>query len=192
MLGPVFVRDDDLTLRTVEREDLEFLQRWRNDPDLRDALGFTHPTTADEVERQYERWTVEADDALSLLVCLEHGGAPRGPLDTASGDAVEPVGHVALFDVEDDHGELAYWLVPDHHGRGHATRAVSAVLDHAFDALGLHRVHAKVFGHNAASQGFLESLGFTREGVLRDHAFRRGGYVDEHRFGLLAAEWHER
>jgi RimJ/RimL family protein N-acetyltransferase len=192
MPGPVFARDGDLTLRTLERDDLEFLQRWQNSPELRDALGFTTPTTADGVEQQYERWTVEADDDLNLLVCLEHGAAPRGPLDTASGDAVEPVGHVALFDVDHDHGELAYWLVPDHHGMGYATRAVSLVLDHAFDTLACHRVVAKVFDYNDASQALLESLGFTREGRFREHVFRFGEYHDEHRFGLLAREWHER
>ncbi|MFC5971849.1 GNAT family N-acetyltransferase [Halomarina salina] len=181
MPGPVFLRDDEVTLRTVERDDLDFLQRWQNAPELRDSLGYTVPTTTDEMEQQYEEWTVEMDKGLSLLVCLD--GDDEGP---------ERIGHVALFDVAYDRGELGYWLVPDHHGEGYGTRVASLVLDHAFDTLALHRVVAKVFGYNDASQALLDSLGFAREGLFREHVFRFGEYQDEVRFGLLAHEWRER
>lgn len=202
MPGPVFTRDDDLTLRTVEREDLDFVRRWHNDPALRDAVGFTGPLTADGVERQYEQWTVDADRDLNLLVCLERADGSgrddereerpgRGDDGTAD-DRTERVGSVALFDVDRDRGELAYWLVPAHRGEGYGSRAAALVLDHAFETYGLHKVVAKVSERNAASQALLDSLGFEREGVLRERVFRRGKYRDQHRFGLLAREWFER
>jgi len=43
MPGPVFASGDRVALHTVEEEDLPFLQRWRNHPDVRTPLTDTDP-----------------------------------------------------------------------------------------------------------------------------------------------------
>lgn len=173
MPGPAFLHGDRLTLRTVEREDIEFIQRARNDPETRDFSGFRKPNNREQVERFYEEYVAADNGDTNLLICLDN----------------EPIGGMALFEVEADHGQVAYWLVPDEHGEGYATEAVSLLLDHAFRTRGLHRVYARVFEFNDASQGLLEKLGFTQEGRLREHTFCRGSHQDVLHYGLLAREW---
>lgn len=175
MPGPVYISGDRVDLRVTEREDVEFLQRARTDPDLRTPLTFTVPRTREQVEEFYEN-TISADnDDANFLVCREGED--------------DPIGEASLFRVEDDHAEVAYWLLPEARGEGYATEAVSLLLDYAFDTRGLHRAHARVVDFNDESWKLLERLGFVEEGRLRDHVFLDGEYRDVLFYGLLREEW---
>jgi len=61
--------------------------------------------------------------------------------------------------------ELGYTLARDAWGRGYATEIGSALVAHAFEALGVPRVMAQVEPENAASRRVLEKLGMTERGV---------------------------
>jgi [ribosomal protein S5]-alanine N-acetyltransferase len=61
--------------------------------------------------------------------------------------------------------ELGYTLARDAWGRGYATEMGSALVTHAFEALGVPRVMAQVEPENAASRHVLEKLGMTERGV---------------------------
>jgi ribosomal-protein-alanine N-acetyltransferase len=71
------------------------------------------------------------------------------------------------------------------------TEAVSAVLDHCFDHLQVHRVEATTNPENLASRQFLEGLGFRFEGGPMRGRLRTsdGRSLDALMFGLLAPEW---
>ena len=43
MPGPVFLEGDHITLRTIEEEDLEFLQEAITDPQVRRSIGGSTP-----------------------------------------------------------------------------------------------------------------------------------------------------
>ena len=85
--------------------------------------------------------------------------------------------------------EIGYTVAPERQGRGYATEAVRAVLDHLFRVRGLHRVSAECDARNLASARLLERVGFTREGLLRQHTWIKNEWTDDLLFGLLAAEW---
>jgi RimJ/RimL family protein N-acetyltransferase len=173
MPGPVFAEGERVELRTVEREDVEFVQRVQLDPGTRTHLGFVHPKSKEQVETFYENTIAATNGDTNLLVC----------------DDGEALGAVDLFDVEHDHGTVAYWLAPDARGEGYATEGLSLLLDYAFDTRGLHHVVAEVFEFNDASRALVERLGFEQEGRLREHVFARGEYHDVVQYGLLAEEW---
>jgi ribosomal-protein-serine acetyltransferase len=101
------------------------------------------------------------------------------------------VGAVSLFiDDSAQSAELGYWIDAGFEGRGLVTRAVRAVLGHAFGPLGLQRVELRTTPANQRSRGVAGRLGFTQEGVLRCAAAFPGGRQDELVYGLLASEWH--
>lgn len=83
--------------------------------------------------------------------------------------------------------EVGYWLFVDARGRGVATRAVAAMLEHAF-ANGICRVEAHVRVGNAASERVLKRLGFEREGVKRRFLRHGDERVDAGLFARLADE----
>jgi ribosomal-protein-alanine N-acetyltransferase len=100
------------------------------------------------------------------------------------------IGASGLNDVNAEHGrgELGYWLLPEHWGRGVATECVGAVLEHAFGAMGLHRVGADVEVDNHASRRLLGRLGFLLEGVRRGCERKRGAHIDLMYYGRLASD----
>ncbi len=93
------------------------------------------------------------------------------------------------LDVRNRRGEIGYALARERWGKGLMTEALTALLDYAFTALGLHRVEADVDPENAASLRLLERLGFTREGVLRERWLVGGRAHDSVMLGLLGREW---
>jgi RimJ/RimL family protein N-acetyltransferase len=59
--------------------------------------------------------------------------------------------------------ELGYRLGQPYWGRGYATEAARAWVDHGFDELGLERIIAVSHPENVASQRVLEKIGMQRE-----------------------------
>lgn len=190
MPGVVFERGDRVTLRTIEREDAEHLQRGRNHPDVAAPLGMPLPENESQVEETIEEW-VEGDDSVNLFVCLDGGGEADGgeAADEERGDDPTPVGMVNVMKLHWDRPLLSYWLLPEYQGDGYATEAVTVLLDYFFDTHYRRGVQARVFSHNDPSQQLLERLGFEREATLREHQFIEGVYRDELVFGLLREEW---
>lgn len=171
-----------ITLRTLEREDVPFLQRAYANPELRYPLG----TPLENRDRLEERLEDESEDR--FLVCLD--GDDAGPGQPEEGD-VEPIGMIAVEDADWKRPELVYWLVPEVHGDGYGKEAVSLVVEYVFRVYDTPAVGAGVYASNDASRGLLESLGFTEEGVVRNHRFVDGEYRDLVQYGLLRREWRE-
>jgi RimJ/RimL family protein N-acetyltransferase len=104
------------------------------------------------------------------------------------------IGTCTLFRIDRDHrrGEIGYILRRDHWGRGLANEALSALLDHAFGALGLHRLEADIDPRNTESIRLVERLGFKKEGHLRERYFLASEIQDSLIYGLLAPDWRSR
>jgi ribosomal-protein-alanine N-acetyltransferase len=85
-------------------------------------------------------------------------------------------------------GYLGYWIDRSVAGRGMASLAVALVCDHAFGAVGLHRVEADIRPENLPSQRLVERLGFTREGLLRRYLDIDGDWRDHISYALLAED----
>jgi RimJ/RimL family protein N-acetyltransferase len=104
--------------------------------------------------------------------------------DTSTG---ETLGGAALhhFDPMRDVIELGYWLFVPARGRGVATRAVEAMVAHAFGS-GVYRTEAHVRIGNTASERVLDRAGFVREGIRRGVLRHEGERVDATLFSKLA------
>lgn len=87
--------------------------------------------------------------------------------------------------------EIGYWIGTGHQGRGLVTRAAAAVIDYAFDEMGLDFVALQAAVDNRPSQAVAERLGFRREGTLRHSYAYAAGILDHAVYGLLAEEWRE-
>ena len=85
-------------------------------------------------------------------------------------------------------GYLGYWIDRSVAGRGMASLAVALVCDHAFGAVGLHRVEADIRPENRPSQRLVERLGFQREGLLRRYLDIDGAWRDHVSYALLAED----
>jgi RimJ/RimL family protein N-acetyltransferase len=85
--------------------------------------------------------------------------------------------------------EIGYWLGVKHWGKGYATEAVRAVIDHAFTDLDCETLQSAARVTNPASRRVLEKCGFqwTGAGLLRIRALSSSAPID--RFRLDRGLW---
>jgi len=163
--GPVeFLTGERLYLRPIEAEDLPFIRRWANDPEVRRLTGEALPMSKAGADEFLERVRQDKERVWFVVVLKEN--------DRVIGEA----GLLRMFhpwrntDLSIIIGDQDAW------GKGYGTEAILLLLDYAFGYLGFHRVSVGVVGFNERALRFYEKVGFRREGIQRD------GYYYDHAF----------
>ena len=88
--------------------------------------------------------------------------------------------------------EVGYILHPGHWGRGLATEALTAVIDHVMTTRDIDAVTADVDPANAASIRLLTRLGFEQTGAASRTWLVGGVWMDSLYFGLNRDRWKSR
>lgn len=70
------------------------------------------------------------------------------------------IGEVSNFQIEENHGELGFWLGEPHWRKGYMTEAIEIMLDYCFYDLGLTKVWCGCFEENIPSRKLQEQAGF--------------------------------
>src|SRR5262249_31166615 len=87
--------------------------------------------------------------------------------------------------------EWGFALACEFWGTGAVIVGATLVLDFAFTVVGSHRLEARSAMVNGRGNGALRKLGARREGVLRKSFLRKGEYLDQALWTILAEEWLE-
>jgi RimJ/RimL family protein N-acetyltransferase len=160
-------------LRPFRASDAESLARHANDLEvwrnLRDA--FPHPYTLADAESYI---ALASARPVPTSLAIDVGGSAVGGIALRPGTDIERIA-----------AELGYWLGRPYWGRGIVTDAVRLMTAHAFDTLGLVRVFAVPFAHNAASARVLEKAGYAREGIMRRSAVKEGVVLDQYLYAAV-------
>jgi len=150
--------------------------RIANDPELRGLTGGIRPMSRCEAEAWLDRVRADANRLWFAVVLHE-------------GDRV--IGEAGLLRIchEWRTADMSMILADQEHwGKGLGSEAANLLIEHAFDAMGLHRLAVGVVGFNARALRFWESLGFRREGVQRDGYYHGGRFHDFVMMSLLAGD----
>ena len=146
-----------LVIRRFRLEDAGFVLRLLNEPSFIENI-------ADKGVRTREQAVAYLRDG-PLASYRDHG---HGLYLVAGRDTLEPMGMCGLVRRDYlDAPDLGYAFLPEFVGRGYASEACAAVLDHGRRDLGLARFLAIVSPGNRRSTGLLERLGFGRRGLVR-------------------------
>lgn len=87
-------------------------------------------------------------------------------------------------------GEIGCDLLPTYWGLGYMKEALSLVLDWGFERMELNRIEALCHPDNNRMVRLVNSLGFQKEGVLRQYRQTSSGFQDVSLYALLREEWH--
>jgi UDP-4-amino-4,6-dideoxy-N-acetyl-beta-L-altrosamine N-acetyltransferase len=162
-------------LRTMREADLGQVLVWRNHPDVRRHMFTRHELGMEEHVRWFQK---AAADPLRRLLIFEAAGEPAGFVNLAC------IAPPAVWD-------WGFYVAPGSPG-GTGRRLGEIVLRTVFEEMHAHRLCAQVLSSNERSLRFHETLGFTREGLLRAHHHDGNGYQDVVCFGLLQQEFGRR
>ena len=168
---PVFLRPLDVT-------DGERINKWHNDPALYDYLGGSFCFVSRPSTEEWLRNKQSALGEVNLAICN-------------SEDASEHVGNIYLRNIDwvSRHGEL-HILIGNaaHRSKGFGQSAIRQLVRHAGHDLGLRRLYLFVNEDNNAAIRTYEKCGFTIEGTLHKHVFKRGHFINVHLMGLCFEE----
>lgn len=161
-----------MSVRRMCANDLEFVLRWRNHPDIRRFMLSQHEITFVEHQAWFEH--ASRDETRALLLIEEKG---------------QPIGCVVYSGAKKNStAEWSFYSAPGSPA-GTGTRICSVALDFAFSELGVHKVSGQVIDFNHASVRIHKRLRFIQEGNLREHILINDSYHDLLCFGILSSEW---
>jgi len=80
---------------------------------------------------------------------------------------------------------MGYWIGKPYARQGYMGQALNAMVGHAFNGLGLHRVEAACLPSNQASIALLRRCGFSEEGLARKYLNIAGKWQDHLLFARL-------
>ena len=167
--GIVFLRGYRTTLRPPLESDIPLLMKWINDPEVRNSLGSQLPKNEAD-EREFVQSRTKGNN---IVLIIEVDGKPIGTMGLHGikyPDATATTGAMI--------GEKEYW------GKGFGTDAKMALLDYAFNTLGLRRIKSEAIAFNKRSIAYSLHCGYVLEGVRKKEVFRNGTFHD---LVLLAA-----
>jgi RimJ/RimL family protein N-acetyltransferase len=152
-VNPPEINTGELVMRAFTLADAADVQRLAGDERIADTTAnVPHPYPEGEAERWIAGLQAQmaAGETLTYAVALAETGAL--------------VGSMSLMHIEGDEAEIGYWVGVPYWGRGIASAAARAIIDHGFNKLGLRRIHARVLSRNGASDKVLAKLGFKHLG----------------------------
>jgi RimJ/RimL family protein N-acetyltransferase len=167
-----------ITLIPYHRDFLETLCAWRKDPVVRQY----NPVEDLTPEAQHQRCSrlrsdfADCDEAEAFFWFIQSEEKIVGNI------TVKEINRRMLT------AELGYGIAPEARGNGYATAAVRLVTQRAFGESPLRKLIAYVHEDNVASRRVLEKVGYTAEGLLREHYLINGMPVSEVIYGILRHE----
>jgi RimJ/RimL family protein N-acetyltransferase len=161
-------------LRTLRLDDLARIHRWHNDSGLYANLGQPRRFVSLSAAEQWLREKMSfSERETALAICLT--------------ESEEHIGNVYLKHIDwiARRAELHLFIGNrEHRSHGHGRSVIRQVVQHAFQDLGLQRLHLSVLASNTAAIKAYEGCGFQIEGRMRRHAFNHGRYEDMLLMGL--------
>lgn len=170
------LKGNNIFLRALESEDLDFLYDLENDETLWEVSNTTHPYSRYILKQYLENSYRDIYEVkqLRLVICKVENEAP--------------VGFIDLFDFEPKHHRVGVGIVifsEEDKRKGIATAALDLVCKYAFKNLNVHQIFAAITEGNQGSIKLFQNLGFEQTGVKKDWIFVNGNYKSEFFYQLI-------
>lgn len=171
----LFLKDDLITLRALEPEDIDLLYEWENSEDnwavSQTIAPFSKHTLAIYI-RDSDRDIYEAKQLRMMITT--HAGKTVGAID--------------LFDFDSLNLRVGIGILihaPEDRSKGYATSALNLMVRYCFEKLGLHQIYANILTDNEVSMKLFAKAGFQLIGTKREWIRDGGIWKDEHFMQLL-------
>lgn len=160
---------EKIILRPLRIEDLEKTHEWRNNLELiKLTQGIRFPKTL-EMDCDWFNQTLNDKSNRNIYFGID--------IKNTS----EFIGLIQLTNIDFISGTAVLGLIISdtaNQGHGYGFEANKLLLDYSFFQLNLRKITSYVVEYNQASLKLFEKLGFLNEGVLKEHFYHDGKYVD--------------
>lgn len=182
-MSPAFLESERLWYRAPDPVDAEFFTHALQDPRVRRNLLIARYPFNVEGERKWMEANSQPPSA--------DGKTDVGLTFGVKGDD-KPLGNTGLHRISMLHRNAEWGIVimrPEEWGKGYGREVAGTMLRYGFDTLNLHRIYLRVNADNDRGVRAYQAAGFKDEGVLRQHIYVDGKYVDLRMMAMLRDEW---
>lgn len=166
-----------LILRPILAKDKQAIFNYRSDAATNKYQGWI-PKTLEEVEQFITKSTQEFNQTgtwFQLVIILQ--------------ESQEIIGDLGIHFIDERQCELGCTLSKSQQGKGFATEALAAVINHLFTVLNKHRIKTSIDPNNLDSIRLVERLGFRKEAHFKESLWMNGKWVDDIIYAILEKEW---
>jgi diamine N-acetyltransferase len=166
----VLLSNENIKLRAVEPEDLEWLYRWENDTRLWQVGNTITPYSRYQIKNFVATAEQDIYEAKQLRLMI----------DTLDEDNPQTIGCIDLYDFDPFHQRAAIGIMVSSQNRskGVATQALALMIEYALGFLKLHQLYCYIPASNQLSIRLFEKAGFVCAGKLADWVRIADGYED--------------
>ena len=172
----------DFLLREKCDADVENFFAYYADPEVNKFILCDIPTDLEGARRELHYWR---------NVFYQNDGIYFAIAEKSTGRMVGSIG-LTSYNAYQSRIEISYDLACEYWGRGIMTSAIQAVVKYGFENFyygRINRIEAFASTDNLPSKHLLLKTGFVLEGILRQHRYHRGSYVDVCAFSMLRSDF---
>ena len=169
-----------IRLRRLEPGDAETFQNWNRETESQRMLDHIwFPTTLAGQKEWTQKQSLEYPENDEVFLAIE-------AMDTR-----QIAGSISINSCDKRNGNFSFGvaIIRGQQRKGYAAEAIKIVLNHFFNELRYHKCTVGIFEYNTASIALHESLGFQKEGQLREMKYTKGKYYDLLKYGITRDEF---
>ncbi len=169
----------DVIIREKAETDVEAFLEYYSKPEVNEFILCEIPQTVEDARRELLYWR---------NIFYRNDGVYFAIADKKTNKMIGSIG-ITGYNSYQGRIELSYDLDSNYWRRGITKRAIDVILPYAFKEWNVNRIEASISTSNLPSKNLLLKCGFTLEGILRQHRYHRGRFVDVFFFSLLKEEF---
>ena len=172
----ITLKGDNINLRALEPEDLEFVYAIENDESIWEVSNTQTPYSKFLIRQYLENAHQDIYEAkqLRLAICKK--------------DSDIAIGLIDLFDFDPRNKRAGIGIViqnKEDRSQGFGKEALALLIDFSFTHLQLHQLFANIGLGNDSSLNLFATFGFQKIGIKKDWIYSHNSYQDEAIFQLI-------
>tara|TARA_R110000868_G_C10597724_1_gene740186 strand:- start:92 stop:616 length:525 start_codon:yes stop_codon:yes gene_type:complete len=163
------LKGEQVFLRALEADDLDFLYQIENNTQVWEISGTTTPYSRQVLQLYLDNAHRDIYDVKQLRLCICNAKN-------------EKVGLIDLFDFDPKNKRAGVGIIiasEKSRNLGYGAEALELLCGYSRVTLELHQLYCNILEDNAASIHLFEKLGFTKVGVKKDWISSAGNYKNE-------------
>lgn len=171
----ITLKGDNIYLRALEPEDLEFIYTIENDETIWEISNTQTPYSKFLIKQYLEHAHKDIFEVKQLrLVISNYQDAALGMIDLFDFDFKNKRAGVGILVKE-----------PNDRLKGYGKEALGLLINYAFNHLDLHQLYCNISEENDASIQLFKNKGFEQIGLKNDWNYVNGSYKNEYLFQLI-------
>lgn len=172
----------NIYFRALEIEDATLINNLRKIEEMENLIGGAKRFVSLEREKEWVKSLILSDDPtrMYLAVCTKVNN--------------EFIGYTSISNIDYRNGSC-FWsgikLLKEYSGKGLGKETALLILKYVFEEMRMERCTGEALEEHTVIIHLLESIGFKKEGLMRNYNYKNGSYKNTWLFSMLRNEYEE-